>query len=47
MISYGWWQRAYGGRAGALGQTMDFEGRRYTIIGVMPPGLSLPRRRAH
>ncbi|HEY4306034.1 MAG TPA: ABC transporter permease [Gemmatimonadaceae bacterium] len=42
MISYGWWQRAFGGRRDALGETMDYEGKPYTIIGVMPPDMSLP-----
>jgi predicted permease len=42
MISYGWWQRAFGGRGDALCRTMSYEGQTYTIIGVMPPGMSLP-----
>ncbi len=42
MISYGWWQRAYAGRDDVLGKTMNYEGRPYTIVGVMPRGMALP-----
>ena len=42
MISFGWWERAYGGRADVLGKTMDYEGTRYTIVGVMPRDFTIP-----
>src|SRR4051812_14294449 len=42
MISHGWWQRAYGARNDALGKTMEFEGKLYTIVGVLPPGFDVP-----
>jgi predicted permease len=42
MISHSLWQRSYGGRADALGKTVSFEGRPLTIVGVTPPGLSIP-----
>ncbi len=42
MISHGWWQRAYGGRSDALGKTMEFEGKLYTIVGVLPAGFDVP-----
>jgi putative ABC transport system permease protein len=42
MISHQWWQLAYGGRADVLGQNLEYEGQKYTIIGVMPPGFTMP-----
>jgi predicted permease len=45
MIGYGLWQRGYGGRADALGKTIqvsDAAHPAYTIIGVTPRGMVLP-----
>ena len=42
MISYGWWRRAYGARDDIVGQLTEWNGIPYTIIGVMPAGLTLP-----
>jgi predicted permease len=42
MLSYGWWQRAYGGRESALGKTIQIDGKSYTVVGVAPPGLMVP-----
>lgn len=42
LISYGWWQRAYGGRPDALGATIRIDGAAYTVVGVAPPGLGIP-----
>ena len=42
MISYGRWQREFGGRADAIGSTLAFEGKKYTIVGVTPSGLFIP-----
>jgi predicted permease len=41
MIGYGLWQRRYAGSASAVGSTLLFEGKPYTIVGVAPPGLQL------
>ena len=45
VLSHGAWQRRYDGRADVLGQPlrMHDDGVAYTIVGVMPPGLDLPR----
>jgi putative ABC transport system permease protein len=47
VLSYGLWQRHFGGDSNVLGQslTLDTYGRRdYTIVGVMPAGFGLPSR---
>jgi predicted permease len=36
LISYGAWQRQFGGRADILGQTIVLDGNSTTIIGVLP-----------
>ena len=41
VIGFGLWQRRFGG-ADAIGQTVDFDGRRVTVIGVMPKGFAFP-----
>src|SRR4029077_6212523 len=42
LISYARWQRRFSGSPVALGQSLNLEGRSYSIIGVMPPGFDLP-----
>ncbi len=37
MLDHGYWQRAFGGRPDALGQTLRIGGRAYEVIGVAPP----------
>jgi predicted permease len=41
MLSYGLWQRRFGGDAHAIGQTLTLNNKNYTIIGVMPADFSL------
>jgi predicted permease len=36
MLGHGYWQRAYGGDPGAVGQELRLVGKPYTIIGVAP-----------
>jgi len=37
VLSYAFWQRRYGGGAGAIGKLLQLDRRNYTIIGVVPP----------
>ena len=38
VLSYGFWQREYGGRAAVLGQSIALDGHPFTIIGVSQRG---------
>jgi len=44
LLTYGFWQRRFGGDPGVLGQTLTLDAKPYTIIGVTPPQLGLPSR---
>jgi predicted permease len=44
IISYGLWQRRYGGREAAVGSPMLMNGAERTIIGVMPANFSFRSR---
>ena len=40
VLSDGYWRERYGGAESALGSTIELNGRRYTIIGIAPPGFA-------
>src|SRR6266542_5552628 len=47
ILSYDLWQRRFAGNSNVLGQILTlgaFNGRDYTVVGVMPPGFSFPDR---
>jgi predicted permease len=41
IISYGLWQRLYGGDPAAVGMPLTFEQKPYTVIGIAPAGFRL------
>jgi predicted permease len=41
IISYRLWQQRYGGKPGAIGAALVFDGKPYTIVGIAPPGFQL------
>jgi putative ABC transport system permease protein len=42
VLSYGFWQRYYGGDPGVIGKSLSIDGTSSEIIGVMPPHTVLP-----
>ena len=41
VLSYDLWQSAFGGSATLVGQTVDVDGVRRTVVGVMPPAFDV------
>lgn len=41
IISYGLWQRRYGGKPTAIGELLTLGGKPYTVIGIAPAGFQL------
>lgn len=42
ILSYGLWQRRYGGEPELIGRTIQVDGRARTVLGVMPADFKLP-----
>jgi predicted permease len=42
ILGYNLWQRAFGGNAQLLGQTVTLNSQSYTVIGIMPSGFQFP-----
>src|SRR5260370_3787839 len=43
IISYGLWQRDFGGAPSAIGRSLVYDGTSYTVVGIAPAGFQLPR----
>jgi len=41
IISYGLWQRDFGGETGAIGRSLVYDGKPYTVVGIAPGGFQL------
>ena len=41
VLSYGLWQRRFGGDASILGRNVTVDGNSFTVIGITPPGFRL------
>jgi putative ABC transport system permease protein len=46
VLSYGFWQRRFGGDNAALGRSLKIDNRGATVIGVMPPSFQFPDKSA-
>ena len=44
VVSFGLWQRRFGGQSGAIGRTLDLDGTPYRVVGVMPNAFEFPDR---
>jgi len=44
VLSHGLWQRRFGSDPGILDRQIPIDGESYTVVGIMPPGFSLPSR---
>ena len=42
MLSYGLWQRRFGGSSETMGKAMTLNGDPYTVVGVLPPRFFIP-----
>jgi predicted permease len=42
VISHGLWRRRFGGDPAAVGRALEWNGRRFTVVGVMPRGFEYP-----
>jgi putative ABC transport system permease protein len=44
IVSHGEWQKRFGGDSKVVGQNVELNAKKYTIIGVMPNGFAMPVR---
>lgn len=46
VLTYGMWQRRFGGDEGIIGQSLTLNGQSYTVIGVLPASFQFALRQA-
>ncbi|HEV8204736.1 MAG TPA: ABC transporter permease [Pyrinomonadaceae bacterium] len=46
VLTYGFWQRRFGGDAGIIGRAVTLNGESYTVVGVLPAGFQFALRPA-
>ncbi|PYR52759.1 MAG: hypothetical protein DMF89_01690 [Acidobacteria bacterium] len=46
VLSYGFWQRRFGGDRGLVGRSISLNGAVRTVVGIMPAGFQFPSRQA-
>ncbi|MGH9638323.1 MAG: ABC transporter permease, partial [Candidatus Angelobacter sp.] len=46
VMTYGLWQRRFGGDRALIGQDLKLNGESYTVVGVLPPSFFFPMRAA-
>jgi predicted permease len=44
VVSHGFWQDRLGGKADAIGSSLEISGRSFEIIGIAPEGFDFPRK---
>jgi putative ABC transport system permease protein len=42
VLSYGFWQRQFGGDPGLVGRTIVLSGKPFTVVGIMPAAFAFP-----
>ena len=42
LVGYTLWRQRYAGDARLVGQTLTLDGKAYTVVGILPPGLKYP-----
>jgi putative ABC transport system permease protein len=43
LLTHGFWRRYFGGSSAALGRSIELDGERYQVVGVLPPDFRFPK----